>query len=80
MAKDNGLALCIIIIVVVGLFLHYEMGYNFDLFSVGGSIGNHKRHRKWGWHHHYDIYRDMYHYPYISSHEPSIYEKHNQLK
>ena len=50
---NNGLALCIIIIVVVGLFLHYELGYNLDLFSVGGRrrpnnghIG-HKRHKPW---------------------------------
>ena len=44
MAKtsNNGLALCVIIIVVVGLFLHYEMGYNLDFFSVGGR----NRHRK----------------------------------
>ena len=52
MAKDNGLALCIIIIVVVGLFLHYEMGYNFELFNIGGrrkKYGNHNLH-KW-WHH-----------------------------
>ena len=39
---NNGLALCIIIIVVVGLFLHYELGYNFELFNVGGrSSRNH---------------------------------------
>ena len=46
MAKtsDNGLALCIIVIVVVGLFLHYEMGYNLDFFSVGGRRGDHTRH------------------------------------
>tara|TARA_B100000900_G_C20224994_1_gene571463 strand:- start:193 stop:582 length:390 start_codon:yes stop_codon:yes gene_type:complete len=78
---DNKFAVFVIILIVVGLFLHYEMGYNFDLFTVGGNKGNHNRHRKWGWHHyHYDRYRDIYHYPYISSHEPSIYEKHNQLK
>jgi len=48
MAKtsNNGLALCVIIIVVVGLFLHYEMGYNLDFFSVGGK----KKRHKW-WHH-----------------------------
>ena len=44
MAKTyNGLALCIIIIVIVGLFLHYEMGYNLDFFSVGGR-SRHRHH------------------------------------
>ena len=50
MAKDNSLALCIVIIVIVGLFLHYEMGYNFELFNVGAKVkkyGNHNRHRWW---------------------------------
>jgi hypothetical protein len=54
MAKDNSLALCIVIIVIVGLFLHYEMGYNFELFNVGAKVkkyGNHNRHR---WHHHFN--------------------------
>ena len=31
---NNGIALCIIIIVVVGLFIHYELGYNFELFKL----------------------------------------------
>ena len=40
MAKtsNNGLALCVIIIVVVGLFLHYEMGYNLDFFHEGVEL------------------------------------------
>ena len=33
---DNKFAVFVIIIIVVGLFLHYEKGYRFDLFSVGG--------------------------------------------
>ena len=41
---NNRLALCIIIIVVVGLFLHYELGYNLDLFSVGGKRSQRGRH------------------------------------
>ena len=48
---NNGLALCIIIIVVVGLFLYYELGYNLDLFSVGGPRGRHNhnhRNRRYG--------------------------------
>ena len=51
MAKtsNNGLALCVIIIVVVGLFLHYEMGYNLDFFSVGGR----NRHRHYDTHPYY---------------------------
>jgi len=41
---NNGLALCIIIIVVIGLFLHYELGYDFELFNVGGPRRhNHNR-------------------------------------
>jgi|TARA_B110000495_G_scaffold158060_1_gene141865 hypothetical protein len=51
---NNGLALCVIIIVIVGLFLHYELGYNFELFNVGGkSKGKgrwgkgHKKHKPW---------------------------------
>ena len=54
MAKtsDNGLALCVIIIVVVGLFLHYEIGYNLDFFSVGGKKKRHnKKNRHKFWHH-----------------------------
>ena len=55
---DNKFAVFVIILIVVGLFLHYEMGYNFDLFSVGGRRGHHghsdhhhRHHRKWhrGW-------------------------------
>ena len=66
MAKtsENGLALCVIIIVVVGLFLHYEMGYNLEFFSVGAQRhhhrGNHKNHPRHGpnyrnapWYHRY---------------------------
>ena len=51
MTKDNGLALCIVIIVVVGLFLHYEMGYNFELFNVGGRVRHNHRNRHRWWHH-----------------------------
>jgi len=77
---DNKFAVFIIILIVVGLFLHYEMGYNLDLFTVGGSTGHRKRHRKRGWHHpHYDKYKHIYS-PHIFSHEPTIYEKHNKLK
>lgn len=51
--NDNTLALCIIIIVVVGLFLYYEMGYKFEYFKLGGqhhrqhhgNHGNHGYHR-----------------------------------
>lgn len=41
---NNGLALCIIIIIIVGLFLHYELGYNLDLFSVGGKRSGRNKH------------------------------------
>ena len=51
MTKDNGLALCIVIIVVVSLFLHYEMGYNFELFNVGGRVRHNHRNRHRWWHH-----------------------------
>ena len=55
---NNGLALCIIIIAVVGLFLHYELGYNFELFNVGGKQHHHNpnrgsNYRKAPWHHRY---------------------------
>ena len=50
---DNKFAIFIIILIVVGLFLHYEMGYNLELFTVGGSKGNRKRHHNWRWHHHH---------------------------
>ena len=77
---DNKFAVFVIILIVVGLFLHYEMGYNLELFTVGGSKGNRKRHHNWRWHHHhYDRYKYIY-APHIFSHEPTIYEKHNQLK
>ena len=42
---DNKFAVFVIILIVVGLFLHYEMGYNFDLFTVGGNkVRHHKKH------------------------------------
>ena len=78
---DNKFAVFVIILIVVGLFLHYEMGYNFDLFTVGGSKGHHKRQRKWRWFHgHYNRHIRNYHPWATFSHEPSIYEKHNKLK
>ena len=55
---NNKFAVFVIILIVVGLFLHYEMGYRFDLFSVGGKKGHHghsdhhhRHHKKWhrGW-------------------------------
>tara|TARA_B100000902_G_scaffold334860_1_gene334237 strand:- start:391 stop:753 length:363 start_codon:yes stop_codon:yes gene_type:complete len=72
MAKDNSLALCIIVIIVVVLFLHYEMGYNFELFNVGGQ---HNRH------HHYPYYGDRFrnapwHYRYYHAIFPT--EPHPQ--
>ena len=64
MAKtsNNGLALCVIIIVVVGLFLHYEMGYNLDFFSVGGKR---KRHKFW---HHFSPKHYNKHSYYVETH------------
>ena len=43
--SSNGLVLCIIIIVIVGLFLHYELGFGsrLDLFSISGRNKRHKR-------------------------------------
>ena len=81
---DNKFAVFVIILIVVGLFLHYEMGYNLDLFTVGGSKGyhnrHHNRHHNWRWNHgHYNTYKQIYH-PYVFSHEPTIYEKQNKLK
>lgn len=51
---NNGMALCIIIIVVVGLFIHYELGYNFELFNVGGQRGPRRggQGRRHKWFHH----------------------------
>ena len=79
---DNKFAVFIIIIIVVGLFLHYEMNYNFDLFTVGGKR---RPHGRWNHppHHHYNRYRNVYHpwvHSSVFSHEPTIYEKHNKLK
>ena len=53
---NNGMALCIIIIVVVGLFIHYELGYNFELFNVGGRRRGSQRDHD----HHHD-YNNMNH-------------------
>ena len=36
---DNKFAIFIIILIIIGLFLHYEMGYKFDLFTIGGRRG-----------------------------------------
>ena len=79
---DNKFAVFIIIIIVVGLFLHYEMNYNFDLFTVGGKR---RPHGRWNHppHHHYNRYRNVYHpwvHSSVFSHEPTIYESHNKLK
>ena len=79
---NNKFAVFVIILIVVGLFLHYEMGYNLDLFTVGGNkVSPDKRHHNWRWFHgHYNRHIGNYH-PWVTfSHEPSIYEKHNQLK
>jgi hypothetical protein len=57
---NNGLALCIIIIIVVGLFLHYELGYNLDLFSVGGKrSGKRSGRNKYG--HGHPRHKPLYH-------------------
>ena len=83
MSKDNGLALCIVIIVVVGLFLHYEMGYNLDFFSVGGrrQHDRHDRHDRHNRHHRYPYYGDRFknspwHYRYYHAIFPT--EPHPQ--
>ena len=57
--NNNKFAVFIIIIIVIGLFLHYEMGYKLDLFTVGGQ--RHRRPR-WKWNHpHYNTYKNVYH-------------------
>tara|TARA_B100001094_G_scaffold3232_1_gene2902 strand:- start:16512 stop:16904 length:393 start_codon:yes stop_codon:yes gene_type:complete len=79
---DNKFAVLVIIIIVVGLFLHYEKG-RFDLFTVGGKRRPHGRWNHPSHHHHYNRYRNVYHpwvHSSIFSHEPTIYEKHNKLK
>ena len=53
---NNGFALCIIIIVMVGLFLHYELGYNLDLFSVGGKRSGRNKHGRG-----HQIHKPWYH-------------------
>jgi len=59
--SSNGFALCIIIVIVIGLFLHFEMGFakdigsdigkKLELFNVGAKNKRHKRHKPW-WHPH----------------------------
>jgi hypothetical protein len=83
MAKDNSLALCIIVIVVVGLFLHYEMGYNLDFFSVGGRR-QHDRHDRNYIHHRYPYYGDRFknspwHYRYYHAIFPTEPHPHGEL-
>ena len=70
MAKtsDNGLALCVIIIVVVGLFLHYEMGYNLDFFSVGGKTKRHNKKNRHRWWHHFSPRHYNRHSYYVETH------------
>jgi len=81
--SNNRFALCIIILIVLGLFLHYEMGFGkgLNLFSVGGN----KRNKGWGpnhkWHHH--LFNRNTHYNtthYKQTRDPNIYEKHNALQ
>ena len=76
--SNNTFALCIIILIVVGLFLHYELGYNLDLFQVGVP-GNHhhKSHRFRNRHNPRHYYN---HLSSISTHDPNIFEKHNALQ
>jgi len=64
---NNGMALCIIIIVVVGLFIHYELGYNFELFNVGGQRGKGSQGRRLG----------QGHKPYKPWYHPHIWFTHN---
>jgi len=96
MAKtsENGLALCVIIIVVVGLFLHYEMGYNLEIFSVGAQRhhhrGNHKNHPRHGrnyrnapWYHRYlghHIYTTHTHPQNITKYKEPLFEEYDLNK
>jgi len=79
--SNNTFALCIIILIVVGLFLHYELGYNLDLFSVGGKSkhnrGGGNKHKLW--HHFHPRYFNRTSH-YVDSHDPNIFEKHNALQ
>ena len=70
MAKtsDNGLALCVIIIVVVGLFLHYEMGYNLDFFTVGGKAKRYNKRNRHRWWHHFSPRHWNRHSYYVETH------------
>lgn len=56
----NSLSLCIIIIVIAIVFLHYEMGYKFELFNVGGKKRIRNKNNRYNNHHH----NNHHHYPY----------------
>ena len=65
---NNKFAVFIIILIVVGLFLHYEMGYNLDFFTVSShrSLRNHRHDRKkrydhdWRDHHNHHWYHHLF--------------------
>ena len=44
--KNNDLALSLIILVVLGLFLYYEFGFNLNLFNVGAGGRHHQKNHR----------------------------------
>ena len=76
---DNKFAIFIIILIIIGLFLHYEMGYKFDLFTIGGRRGRRGRRNRWHQHH---AWPWNWHRNYISvsTHDPTIQDKYLNLK
>ena len=80
--SSNGFALCIIIVIVVGLFLHFEMGMGpkFELFNVGAKNKNRNWNRNHKWYHHFFNKNKHYTTTNINKHDPDLYEKHNKLK
>ena len=79
---SNGFALCIIIVIVIGFFLHFEMGIgsdigkNLELFNVGAKKWN----RNHKWYHHFYNKNKHYTTTNTNKHDPDLYEKHNKLK
>ena len=76
---DNKFAIFIIILIIIGLFLHYEMDYKFDLFTIGGRRGRGGRRNRWHQHH---AWPWNWHRSYISvsTHDPTIQDKYLNLK
>ena len=77
-SKNNDFTLCLLIIVIFGLFLYYEFGFKFNLFQVGAPGKHHPKKNRFR-----DRHNPRHYYNHFSNmwrHDPSINQKYIDLK